>query len=490
VTAPGPLLIVGDALLDRDVEGRAARLCPDAPAPVLSELAETARPGGAGLAALLAARDGREVILVTGIGADRAGRELRSLLAGVREVIEVPLRGATPEKIRIRSAGQSLVRLDRGDGGIAVETPLPPDVAAAVDAAVNRAAGVLVCDYGGGVAAHPALRDLLVAATRTVPMVWDPHPRGEPPVPGARMVTPNTDEARRFAAALAGAPSSPPNDQSELRRVAGDAALLVRAWQAGCVVVTMGGRGALLSYGDGVPLMVPTEPVRARDVCGAGDRFAVTAVGRLMDGALPSEATIAAVAAARDFVRQGAASSLGTLPRQIPGTTAERRTAQEVVAATRAAGGTVVATGGCFDLLHAGHVSALRLARELGDCLVVCLNSDASVRRIKGPDRPVVPQEDRVRVLEALACVDAVVVFDEDDPGAVLAELRPDVWAKGGDYTGMELPEAELIARWGGQVVLLPYLEGRSTTRLVRSAAQMMRDRPAPGRDDPWHERR
>jgi rfaE bifunctional protein nucleotidyltransferase chain/domain len=146
--------------------------------------------------------------------------------------------------------------------------------------------------------------------------------------------------------------------------------------------------------------------------------------------------------------------------------------AEELVAAVSRRGGTVVATGGCFDLLHAGHVATLRAARSLGDCLVVCLNSDASVRRLKGPTRPLVPAADRARVLEALACVDAVVVFDEDTPTEVLRRLRPDVWAKGGDYAGAEFPEARALAEWGGQAVVLPYLQGRSTTALVERGAR------------------
>ena len=130
----------------------------------------------------------------------------------------------------------------------------------------------------------------------------------------------------------------------------------------------------------------------------------------------------------------------------------------------------MVATGGCFDLLHAGHVATLEAARRLGDCLVVCVNSDESVRRLKGPTRPLVPEADRVRVLDALGSVDAVTVFAEDTPLAVLDRIRPDVWVKGGDYTASALPETELLAGWGGEVVLVPYLEGRSTTRLARAA--------------------
>ena len=144
--------------------------------------------------------------------------------------------------------------------------------------------------------------------------------------------------------------------------------------------------------------------------------------------------------------------------------------AVEVVRRVRAAGGVVVATGGCFDLLHAGHVATLEAARRLGDCLIVCLNSDASVRRLKGEGRPLVPERDRVQVLQALEAVDAVTVFGEDTPHAVLDALRPDVWVKGGDYAASALPEAELLAGWGGQVVVVPYLAGRSTTRLVETA--------------------
>jgi D-beta-D-heptose 7-phosphate kinase / D-beta-D-heptose 1-phosphate adenosyltransferase len=143
----------------------------------------------------------------------------------------------------------------------------------------------------------------------------------------------------------------------------------------------------------------------------------------------------------------------------------------DLVRRVSGAGGVVVATGGCFDLLHAGHVATLREARRLGDCLVVCLNSDDSVRRLKGPSRPLVPAADRARVLQALEYVDGVVVFEEDTPVEVLRRIRPDVWAKGGDYAGTDVPEAKVLAEWGGQAVVLPYLKGRSTTELVRTAA-------------------
>jgi rfaE bifunctional protein nucleotidyltransferase chain/domain len=202
--------------------------------------------------------------------------------------------------------------------------------------------------------------------------------------------------------------------------------------------------------------------VSAQDTCGAGDRFASAALAALAAGAVTLEAVQQAVVVAAAFVEAGAASAYD----------AQRSVASGpgVAERVRAGGGTVVATGGCFDLLHAGHVATLQAARALGDCLVVCLNSDESVRRLKGPSRPLVPQEDRARVLAALECVDEVVVFDEDTPTEVIRRVRPDVWAKGGDYAGADLPEAALLREWGGQAVVLPYLTGRSTSSLVETA--------------------
>jgi rfaE bifunctional protein nucleotidyltransferase chain/domain len=181
------------------------------------------------------------------------------------------------------------------------------------------------------------------------------------------------------------------------------------------------------------------------------------------------------VAASRYFSEGGAGATVGhvmTFPPSAAGSASiGEDAALRVAARTRARRGTVVATGGCFDLLHAGHVSVLRAARSLGDCLIVTLNSDASMRRLKGSDRPLVEEAGRAAVLAALDAVDAVVVFDEDTPEGVLERLRPDVFAKGGDYAGRELPEEKVLRRHGGQVVVLPYVAGRSTTQLIEEVA-------------------
>ena len=454
------LVIVGDTLLDRDVEGSVHRIAPDAPAPVLDEEQVTERPGGAGLAALLAAGPEHAVALVTAIADDAGGARLRELLtaAGVT-VFALPLPGATPEKVRLRAGGQVLLRLDRGGA------PQPPGVAPEAVVAVLRAASaILVSDYGRGVARHPQLRRALEEAT--APIVWDPHPLGPAPVPNVRLVTPNAGEVRGLV--------EDAGDGSLLAVAQRGGHLLRQRWRAGAVAVTCGAEGAVLCHAGPTPLVVPAPAVSGGDTCGAGDRFAATAALALAAGALVSEEVLAAVAAASGYVAAGgvtaALAPAGPVPDE-PERIGETE-AGRLLAEVRARGGTVVATGGCFDLLHVGHLATLRAARKLGDCLIVCLNSDSSVRGLKGPDRPLNAETDRSRLLAALDCVDAVVIFDEPTPETVLSRLRPDVWVKGGDYAdgGPDLPEAELIERWGGRTVIVPYLDGRSTTRTIAAA--------------------
>jgi rfaE bifunctional protein nucleotidyltransferase chain/domain len=214
---------------------------------------------------------------------------------------------------------------------------------------------------------------------------------------------------------------------------------------------------------------VPAEAV-AGDPCGAGDCFAATAALVLAGGGVLSEAVERAVAAASEHVRSGGAAAKDPAPATARSGVVPLDAAARLTREARAAGRTVVATGGCFDLLHAGHVATLRAARAAGDLLVVLLNSDASVRRLKGPGRPLVPAADRAAVLAALDVVDAVVVFDDDTPVPALRRLRPDVWAKGGDYVVETMPETPVVASWGGTTVALPYLDGRSTTSLVSRA--------------------
>lgn len=457
VPAEGPLVVVGDALLDRDIDGRVSRLVPDAPAPVVEDTTTRARPGGAGLTALLTAGRGREVVLLAPLGErDPASRELRALLDGRVRVVPLPSTGTPTEKIRIRTRGRTLLRLDRGGGGCG--EPGPEAVAA-----IRDAAAILVADYGGGTTAQPRLRALLAERAARVPVLWDPHPRGADPVPGTLLATPNLGEALSAAGMRANEPDA----------VTRAARRLLDLWPVAGVCVTLGSEGALLAFDGGSPLIVPAPQVSAADTCGAGDAFAAALAQALCAGETPSGAVERAVARAADFVRAGGAAALpdsaAAASLEIPDLGAQSPTTLEKIRAARARGARIVATGGCFDVLHAGHLSCLRAARSLGDFLVVCLNSDESVRRLKGPGRPVNSAADRAALLAALDCVDAVAIFGEDDPSALLDRLRPDLWVKGGDYSGRELPEAALVESWGGRVATVPYLDGHSSTATLRA---------------------
>jgi rfaE bifunctional protein nucleotidyltransferase chain/domain/rfaE bifunctional protein kinase chain/domain len=458
----GPLVIVGDSMLDVDLEGSATRLSPEAPVPVIDAERVWHRPGGAGLAALLAARHEDDVVLITGLASDEGGALLRELLqaCGVG-VIALPMVGGTVTKTRVRARGQSVLRIDQGDA-THVSQPLPAE---AIDA-LSTARSICVADYGRGLTMLPLIRDALTHAATATPVLWDPHPRGCTPVPGCALVTPNEDEARHFCAA---------SSVDELRQ----------KWRAEAICVTLGARGARLSLRGGphcqvgVPIIEAVGAARP-DVCGAGDRFAVAAAVALAEGADPRAAVVLAVEAAARFVAAGGAASVST-PASASGrigslcgaTALDDSVCADVAALAyrwHAEGRTVVATGGCFDLLHTGHVKLLRQARQLGDALIVLINSDESVRALKGPDRPIMPAADRARILAALACVDVVGVFDDPTPERLLQDVRPDVWVKGGDYAAVDLPEADVVQRHGGEVVIVPTISGYSSSQLIATA--------------------
>ncbi|WP_366510920.1 D-glycero-beta-D-manno-heptose 1-phosphate adenylyltransferase [Streptomyces sp. MP131-18] len=460
--APAPLVVVGDALLDHDIVGVVRRLSPEAPVPTVDNAQARTRPGGAGLAALLAARQDRPVVLITALSVDQEGGELADLLRSHDvHVIDLGADGTTPVKSRVRTEDRSLLMLSRAsDRRSRSRRRLTGDER---DLLLGAAA-VLVSDYGNGVTFDESVREALTAAAPRIPVVWDPHPRGAEPVSGVRLVIPNSREAAHFAGGTG-------------TGLVGDidrAGTLLDRWQTGGVVITRGGNGAvLLESRDGAPLVVPGVPVAAADTCGAGDRFAVTVASLLADRALLAEAVTAAVGTATEFVAAGGASALVADAAAEParqGGTEHGTTGNDLaalLARVRGRGEEVVAAGGCFDLIHPGHIALLDQARRLGGCLVVCLNDDDSVRRLKGETRPVVPQRDRAAVLASLSSVDAVVLFGEDTPAEVLKAIRPDIYVKGGDYRVEDVAEAALVAEWGGRTVIVPYVEGRSTTGMI-----------------------
>lgn len=499
------IVVVGDVMLDVDLSGDATRLSPDAPVPVVDVSGVKRRAGGAGLVARMLAQDGWPVTLVTVLGDDDAGRQLEQHLAGVR-LVSGPSGYSSPVKTRVRAGSHPVVRFDQGCGKAPV-----PDASPAMLRAVEKAGVIIVADYGRGLAANPQLRDLLARLADTIPIIWDPHPAGPDPVPGVAVVTPNLAEAGKAAQALAGergggknpVPGGPRRDVPGLKedspkdQAVQAGRILLEHWRSRAVLVTKGEHGAvLLREGGSSPEAVPAPRVEAGDPCGAGDRLAASLAVHLLAGRDLGEAARLAVHDAADFLANGGVSALpdpdvdrdaeavsdagsdASAPASLRPPTpvgGKRRISEPLLLArvVRDNGGKVVATGGCFDLLHAGHVRSLAAARELGDCLIVCLNSDDSVRRLKGPERPIIGQQDRAELLLAMECVDAVMIFDEDTPEAALERLRPDIWVKGGDYKGARLPEADLVEKWGGRCLTVPYHPARSTTGLADALAKV-----------------
>ncbi|MFK0041268.1 PfkB family carbohydrate kinase [Paenarthrobacter sp. NPDC090517] len=478
------ITVVGDVLLDVDINGAATRLSPDAPVPVVDVADVRRRAGGAGLVATVLAQDGHEVALVTAVSDDDGASHLRRALAGVSVLAGVPL-APTPTKTRVRIGTHPMVRFDEG----CAPAPVPSSTDEML-AAIATADAIVVADYGRGITANTDIRAALSEAAHRVPVVWDPHPAGSQPVEGVAVVTPNLAEA--LAAAKAGGLEPSRTGAEEAGRY------LLDKWGSAAVLVTRGEDGALL-FSAGDPAQgIPAPKTNVSDPCGAGDRLAGSLAVHLGLGLDLAQAATRAVEDASAFLAAGGAAALAVVSEAPPADNApepkpvvEPRPVVELKGlelvdagdlhpdgvqlahAVRARGGTVVATGGCFDLLHAGHARTLAAARSMGDCLIVCLNSDESVRRLKGAHRPIVSVEDRAELLLALECVDAVVVFGEDTPEACLTQIQPDIWVKGGDYTPEELPEARLVAGWGGRCVTVPFHPARSTSGLAAALAKV-----------------
>ena len=456
------IVVVGDILLDVDLDGVATRLSPDAPVPVVDVSSARDRAGGAGLVATMLVEDGHHVVLVTVLGSDEAATRLGRQLAGAT-VVAGPSGAPTPVKTRVRADGHPIVRFDEG----CQQAPVPA-VTSAMLRALDGAAAIVVADYGRGLTSNPSLRAALARLASRIPIIWDPHPAGAAPVESVTVVTPNWAEARAAATLLSPAPST--DSPGELART------LMNLWRSNAVLVTQGEYGATLARSTGpTPLHIPPPETRVADPCGAGDRLAASLAAQLAAGHDLTESVRVAVRDAASFLAAGGVGALKGPPRPVPGYSTGMRGNDAVALARRVrrAGGTVVATGGCFDLLHAGHARSLAAARALGDCLIVCLNSDSSVRRIKGASRPIINQLDRVELLLALGCVDAVLVFDEDTPEKCLNMLRPDIWVKGGDYDVRQLPETPLVESWGGRCLTVPYQPARSTTHLAEALARV-----------------
>jgi D-beta-D-heptose 7-phosphate kinase/D-beta-D-heptose 1-phosphate adenosyltransferase len=463
------VLCIGDAVLDRFAFGGARRISPEAPVPVLRVLRSESMPGGAGNVARNVVSLGATCTLVTVVGGDPAGAELRSLLGevpGLRCEAVVDEGRSTPVKTRFVAEGQQLLRVDHEDD-VEVAGEVAAGLVALAEGLVGAADVVVLSDYAKGTLSA-AVTAAVIAAARAagLPVVVDPKGRDYARYAGATLVTPNVKELHEVTGIEAATDDA-------VEQAAG--ALLAEV-DVGAVLVTRSERGMSYIPRGGRAVHLPTRAQEVFDISGAGDTVVAALAAALAVGLEPPRAAQLANLAAGVVV--GKVGTASVTPAEL--VDASRRLEQgtlpglrdlDAVAALverwRAEGASVGFTNGCFDLVHPGHVSLLVQAAARCDRLVVGLNSDASVERLKGAGRPVVPEGDRAEILAALRGVDAVVLFDEDTPEALIRRFRPDVLVKGADYSEDEVVGAEFVKSYGGTVFLADLVPGRSTTDLV-----------------------
>lgn len=465
------ILVLGDVMLDRYWQGTADRVSPEAPVPVINVKHTEHRPGGAANVALNLVSLGAKCTLVGLIGDDEAGAELTSTLtaAGVEcDFVKVP-NWPTIVKLRLLAQKQQLIRADFEEA--------VPDYGASerigvvqnkVEKHLKSADVFILEDYDkGAIEDPPAL--VHAAVNAAVPVLVDPKMKPLSVYAKATLIKPNEKE---FAHAVGAGASRGVDD------VAAAGQRLCIELQLGGLVVTRGGEGMEVCTPDETR-HVPARPVEVYDVTGAGDTTAAgLAMGLALGWPLIDCARVANIAASIAVSKSGTAPVSGPeLRNALAGEVADRgmltRAAlSQAVVDAQANGERVVFTNGCFDILHAGHVTYLEEAAALGDRLVVAINGDESVTRLKGEGRPVVPVEGRSRVLEGLSCVDWVVSFDEDTPEPLLTLLKPDILVKGGDYGPDGVVGADLVRAYGGEVQVLSLVSDVSTSAIVERIRQ------------------
>jgi D-beta-D-heptose 7-phosphate kinase / D-beta-D-heptose 1-phosphate adenosyltransferase len=463
-------LVVGDLILDRYLWGNVDRISPEAPVPVLRLDHETKAAGGAANVAANLSALGCEVSAIGLLGVDENGYQLLELLHSFHietgGILKSPNR-PTIAKTRIIGGRQQMLRLDIEEAG-GLSSQLKRDLLAEVDQRIQGSCAVVLSDYGKGLLSEPVCRAIISRARAlSVPTFVDPKALVFDKYAACTLISPN-----RLELATATATGS-----ADLETLLQKGQRLRSELEIGHMMVTLGELGITLLDATGVHRF----PALARDVfdvSGAGDTVVATVAAATAAGLGLHDAIRLANLAAGTVI-----SKVGTVPitreELLASLTSDEGAAEKIctsaallqrVVRWRAAGQRIVFTNGCFDLLHVGHLALLEHAKRLGDCLVVALNTDRSIRTLKGIGRPIISEESRAKLVAALPCVDAVVLFDEDTPLNLIGAVRPNVLVKGGDYTEDEVVGAREIKSWGGQVRLVPLVEGLSTTAILKRA--------------------
>jgi D-beta-D-heptose 7-phosphate kinase/D-beta-D-heptose 1-phosphate adenosyltransferase len=473
------VLVMGDTMLDRYVWGQVRRISPEAPVPVVQMQRTSELPGGAGNVANNLAGLGCPVSLIGICGNDERAETLRRLMSekGIAHHLICDHGRPTITKTRVMAQKQQILRLDEER----VHTPdqnLLKRVRSVMTAEMANSAAVILSDYGKGMfATHDFTQEVILAArSLRLPVLVDPKGVHWERYQQATCITPNTSELEAVAGVRL--------EQDEELLIA-TARQIRSRYDLAYLLVTRSAKGMCLIGPSEQIKLIPARSLEVFDVSGAGDTVIATLAAAVANRAPLNQAAELANIAAGIVV-----GKLGTQPvlrselvtamqfndknRYFPYSAAKMTTLEAAlakVAQWRAAGDQIVFTNGCFDLLHPGHISLLYQARALGDRLIVGLNTDASVRRLKGPQRPILSEQDRAAMLGALACVDLVVHFDEDTPLALIGHLKPDVLVKGSDYKPEQVVGKEVVEAYGGRVQLVDLVQGYSTTQLARQVA-------------------
>jgi D-beta-D-heptose 7-phosphate kinase/D-beta-D-heptose 1-phosphate adenosyltransferase len=457
------ILVAGDAMLDEYWFGETQRISPEAPVPVVRRLETQTRAGGAANVATNLAALGVHTTMAAIIGDDAPGESIRSALtdAGVKAQLVIAPGCRTAHKLRVLAQQQQLIRLDAEESLASAAAQFDE----LFGQCLPQAEAVVLSDYAKGTLANVAK---LIAACRTagVPVLVDPKGQEFEKYRGAGVLTPNQAEFLAVVGQCAGEPEF-------LAR----GAQLCAALELDALLVTRGAQGMSLFRADADAVSLPAQTREVFDVTGAGDTVIAAMAAALAAGtSLEDAARLANLAAGVAIGKIGVATVTRSELRfalhrrgRGGGGVVDTASLVDVVAEARARGNRIVFTNGCFDILHAGHVAYLEEAKALGDYLVVGVNDDESVRRLKGQDRPIVGIEDRMAVLAGLAAVDWVVSFADDTPLALIETLLPDVLVKGGDWQPEQIVGSDSVLRNGGEVHSLQFKAGRSTTRVIES---------------------
>jgi len=455
------VVVAGDVMLDRYLFGSTGRISPEAPVPVVHVQETDDRPGGAANVAVNLATLGVSTRLLGVVGEDAAAASLESILSQHGIVCEFARAKDRPTitKSRVQSRGQQLIRLDEEN-----VAAMPGDaMAKALGKSLDGAGAVVLSDYGKGTLSD--VRGLINACRdAAIPALVDPKGTDFSKYRGASLITPNQSEFEAVAGVC--------ETDDELVR---HARQMIDELDLAAVLITRSEKGMLLVEDGAEPVFLSTQAREVYDVTGAGDTVIATLAGALASGQdLASAAALANLAAGLVVRKIGVAA---VTPGEISAWLHQRGQGgrglvaldqlRAMVTESHDRNERVIMTNGCFDVLHAGHVAYLEEAKSLGDRLIVAVNDDDSVMRLKGKSRPINTLEDRLLVLAGLAAVDWVIPFSEDTPAALIAQVLPDVLVKGGDYVPEEIAGAKEVLQNGGEVRVLSFRDGHSSSRII-----------------------